>query len=178
MSNLKVDIVPAHGTTGSVGDLATRAAIGTILDDERYVSPTGFTPSQLRVNKRTSRVILVTDVLSPSLLLKALKDSNGRKPSLSDFGPPPFKMILPLNMLKNHVASDNVRNFDTPAADRASRRIAAPAASAEIRHQDNRLDKTSDTDISSSVFFDSHDDDDDDDDDDEDYDLAAGRPGS
>jgi hypothetical protein len=164
MSNLKVDIVPAHGTTGSVGDLATRAAIGTILEDQRYVSPTGFTPSQFRVNKRTSRVILVTEVLSPSLLLKELKDRNGRKPCLADFGPAPFKMILPLNMLKNHVASDHVRNFDTPAVDiRTSRRITAPAASTDIRHQDNRLDKTSDTDISSSVLFDSQDD--------EEYDL-------
>ena len=161
MSNLKVDIVPAHGTTGSVGDLATRAAIGTILDDEDYVSPTGFTPSQFRVNKRTSRVVLVTDVLSPSLLLKALKDSDGRKPCLSDFGPPPFKMILPLNMVKNHVASGHVRNyFDTPVVvDRTSRRITAPAASTDIRHRDNRLDKTSDTEISSSILFDGQEDD-------------------
>jgi hypothetical protein len=158
MSNLKVDIVPAQGTAGSVGDLATRAAIGTILEDQRYISPTDFTPSQFRVNKRTSRVILVTEVLSPALLLKELKDSNGRKPCLADFGPAPFKMILPLDMLKNHIASDHVRNFDTPAADRTSRRIAAPAASADVRHQDDQVDKTSDTNISSSILFDSQDD--------------------
>jgi hypothetical protein len=92
------------------------------------------------------------------LLLKELKDGNGRKPCLADFGPAPFKMILPLNMLKNHIASDHVRNFDTPAADRTSRRITAPAASADIRHQDDGADKTSDTDISSSILFDSQDD--------------------
>jgi hypothetical protein len=94
----------------------------------------------------------VTAVLSPSLLLKALKDSNGRKPCLDDFGPAPFKMILPLNMLKNHVASDHVRNFDMPVVGRtSSRRITAPASSTIIRHRDDRLDKTSDTEKTSDT---------------------------
>jgi hypothetical protein len=132
MSNLKVNIVPAHGTAGSVGDLATTVAIGSILEDQCHISPTGFTPSQFRVNKRTSRVILVTGVLSPALLLKELKDGNGRKPCLADFGPALFKMILPLNMLKNHIASNHVRNFNAPAADRTSRRITLPLASSNL----------------------------------------------
>jgi hypothetical protein len=95
-----------------VGGLATRAAIGTILEDQHYLSPTGFTPSQFRVNKRTSRVILVTAVLSPALLLKALKDSDGRKPCLADLSPAPFKMIIPLNMLRNHITSNHVHNLE------------------------------------------------------------------
>jgi hypothetical protein len=50
--------------------------------------------------------------------------------------------------------------FDMPVVDRtASRRITAPATSTDIGHRDDRSDKISDTNILSSILFDSQDDD-------------------
>ncbi|KAI2504218.1 hypothetical protein MHU86_10241 [Fragilaria crotonensis] len=106
--NLHVDIVPAHG---NVASMATRAAVGTLLDVSSCESPHGVTPRRVKPNQN-SRVVKITSVDSPSLVVPGLKKVlNKEGVCLRDFGVPPFLIILPLKMLKHHVDSHLVRIF-------------------------------------------------------------------
>ncbi|KAI2504201.1 hypothetical protein MHU86_10224 [Fragilaria crotonensis] len=105
--NLHVDIVPAHG---NVASMATRAAVGT-PDVSSRESPHGVTPRRVKPNQN-SRVVKITSVDSPSLVVPGLKKVlNKEGVCLRDFGVPPFLIILPLKMLKHHVDSHLVRIF-------------------------------------------------------------------
>jgi hypothetical protein len=75
-ANVVVDIVPPHCNRRPtsaprgycVADLATCAAIGQILPDRTVDYPAEFTPQKIKVGEST-RVVEITQVLAPSLLL-------------------------------------------------------------------------------------------------------------
>jgi hypothetical protein len=66
--NLEVDIVPSHG---NVASMASRAAVGTISDVALCVCPDGVVPGRVKPNQN-SRVVTITSVLSPSLVVPGL----------------------------------------------------------------------------------------------------------
>lgn len=108
--NLQVDVVPSHG---NVASMATRAAVGMLSDAPFCKSPDGVIPSQVKPNQN-SRVVAITSVVSPSLVVPGLKKGSKTKREsvcLRDFGTPPFTIVLPLKMLKHHVDSTMVRIF-------------------------------------------------------------------
>ena len=137
-----VDIVPPHARTNRnqpsggyrVGDLATRAAIGTILPDSTAINATGITPRQVKTGNGT-RLVKVTKVLAPSLFVPkhGIVGSDGRKQnaSLSDFGEVPFVALLPLTALKPHIESNSVRTYhEAPPTEPSYHHITPPARSA------------------------------------------------
>ena len=95
------DVVPSHG---SVAILATRAAVVMIEEPAAWTTPHGCKPPMLNETAARRRV-LVTEVLAPSLVVPGVK-KHSKPMCLGDFGPPPFLMMLPLNMLKVHVNGD------------------------------------------------------------------------
>ena len=108
LPNLEVDIVPSHG---NVASMATRAAVGSISNEMNFESPDGITPRRVKQNAH-SRVVKVTSVMSPSLVVPGFKKANKKgKVCLRDFGAPPFLIVLPLKMLKHHVDSPSIRTF-------------------------------------------------------------------
>jgi hypothetical protein len=84
---LEVDIVPSHG---NVASMATRAAVGSISDSTICASPDGITPRHVKQNAH-SRVVKVTSVMSPALVVPGFKKANRKgKVCLRDFGATPF----------------------------------------------------------------------------------------
>lgn len=110
MPNLVVDVVPSHG---NVASMATRAAIGQLLDGKLGChSPVGITPAFVKPNQHTC-VVTITSIMSPSLVIPGYKKTaNGNnKACFGDFGRAPFKIVLPLKMLKPHVDSPTIRTL-------------------------------------------------------------------
>ena len=98
---MMVDVVPKHGYAP---DMATRGAVGTITRYSNFVSPAGFTPALLKTNAGKSRIIKVTKVYSPFLLVPGMK-KNDMAACLVDFGKPPIHIIVTFGMLKQKVES-------------------------------------------------------------------------
>jgi hypothetical protein len=90
------------------------------------VSPDGFTPALLKTNAGKSRIIKVTKVYSPFLLVPGMK-KKGKAACLGDFGEPPFNIIATFGMLKLHVESDCVRSFPRRLDGQAPPRVTPPA---------------------------------------------------
>ena len=129
---MKVDIVPPHargkprqparGFGLHVADLTTRAAIGKISADIRVINPGGIEPPYSQAVPENSVVVEVEEVLAESLLLPRYKSSHDKrqKISLKEFGEAPFKLVLPVSMLRLHVdaasqAGSDARNLETIA---------------------------------------------------------------
>ena len=119
----EVDVVPKHGYAP---DMATRGAVGTITKYSTFVSPDGFTPALLKANAGKSRIVKVTKVYSPFLLVPGMK-KNGKAACLGDFGEPPFNIIATFGMLKLHVESEHVRSFPRPVDAQVPPRVTPPA---------------------------------------------------
>ena len=116
---LAIDIVPPHSRTARnkavrgyrVGDLATRAAIGTIVDDEKASNPANITPLYTKTSTKT-RVVEVKEIVAPSLIVPGHfigKGKSKRPACLSDFETP-FRVVLPLTMMRDHVT--HVRTYE------------------------------------------------------------------
>ena len=107
---LEVDVVPAHG---SVANLATRAAVGTLQALAEWQPPSGMKPRKMQPTANRC-LVQITKVLAPSLIVPGLKKDDGERVSLRDFGNAPFCVMLPLSMVKGHVDSADVRVTDAP----------------------------------------------------------------
>jgi hypothetical protein len=84
--------------------MATRAGAGFISEETICESPTGITPKRVKQNTH-SRVIKVTSVLEPLLVVPGYKIAKG-KVCLRDDGVPPFFIALPrLKIPKHHLDS-------------------------------------------------------------------------
>ena len=120
---LLVDIVPPHARNNrlralrgyAVGDLATRGAIGRIVDDSTVSNPSNIKPQHAKTNS-DQRVVEVTTVLAPSLCVPGHTIGKEKtKACLGDFdkgGKSSFRVVLPLTMLRKHEASSQVRTYD------------------------------------------------------------------
>lgn len=102
--DVAVDVVPGHGC---VSVMATRGAIGTVQEQTPWKPPHNMSPALLNPT-RARCLVKVTSVLAPGLVVPGMK-KHGSAVTLGDFGAPPFCVMLPLKMLKEHVASDNIR---------------------------------------------------------------------
>ena len=96
------DLVPRHG---SVAVMATRAAAARVITPtSMWRSP--FDGKPLKVTA-TRRMVEVTEVYAPSFVISGVK-ADGRSAQLSDFGAPPFQLVVPLTMLAPHVPREEV----------------------------------------------------------------------
>jgi hypothetical protein len=127
---LAIDIVPGHTPRTGVAELSTRGAMGKILPQQLVLSYSPeISPSRVRSNDET-RLVEVSHVLAPSLCVPGYTCNGGsgnRAATLSDFGPPPFRVALPLTMLKVHVDSDTIRTYGQAAVRISTRRITPPS---------------------------------------------------
>eukprot|EP00956_Cyclotella_meneghiniana_P003609 scaffold4428_cov57-Cyclotella_meneghiniana.AAC.1 len=106
----RVDIVPRYG---SVMCMATRAATGRIIDAEHCESPDGIAQAKVRAGRGMAAVQLET-VYSPALEIPYYrKNGSPEKPTLADFGT--TQLVLPIQMLKEHVQSESVRPYSLDA---------------------------------------------------------------
>jgi hypothetical protein len=106
--NQEVHIVPLHG---NVASMATCAGFGNISDATICDSPDGIMPKRVKQNVH-SRVIKVTSVLSPSLVVPGYKIAKRKgKVYLGDLRVPLFLIVLSLKMLKQQVDSPLIRTF-------------------------------------------------------------------
>mmetsp|Transcript_46491 Transcript_46491/g.108496 ORF Transcript_46491/g.108496 Transcript_46491/m.108496 type:complete len:192 (+) Transcript_46491:318-893(+) len=94
---LAVDIMPAHG---SMSTQATRAARAVIVQSAAttWSPPTGYTPASMEA-KPTHRLVRVTEVNLPALVVPRVKGPNRNPSTLGSFGAPPYHFLLPLTML-------------------------------------------------------------------------------
>jgi hypothetical protein len=101
-----VDVVPRFG---SVACMATRAATGHIIDANYCQSPSGV--AQTKVKASSGMVAIQLDTIySPSLQVPYYrKDGTSTSPTLEDFGL--GQLVLPVQMLKEHVRSESVRIY-------------------------------------------------------------------
>ena len=129
---LEVDVVPAHG---SVANLATRAAVGTLQALAEWQPPSGMKPRKMQPTANRC-LVQITKVLAPSLIVPGLKKDDGDRVTLRDFGNAPFCVMLPLSMVKGHVDSADVRVTDAPIVRPAMASVGDTdaAASADMRH--------------------------------------------
>jgi hypothetical protein len=90
-----IDIVPPRG---SVAVLATCGANATIEAPAIWTAPPRCRPPLFSPTPNR-RLVTVTNVLAPSLVVPGLRDENGERMTLGDFGSTPFSISLPLTML-------------------------------------------------------------------------------
>ena len=117
-----VDVVPSHG---NVGVLATRGARATIAESKQWDTPRFFAPRNLKAT-RTRRLVTVTEVFAPSMIVPGVKNAQRQRLTLGDLGEPPFSVMLPLAML----APPSTRRRATPAAAPGAAAVTAPGAAA------------------------------------------------
>jgi hypothetical protein len=94
-----------------------QAAIGKIVDDMEVTNPADITPLHVKSSAKT-RVVEVTKVLVPSLIIPGHfvgKGKNKRPACLCDFsgaGKTSFWVLLPLMMMRDHVASTHMCTYE------------------------------------------------------------------
>jgi hypothetical protein len=98
----RVDIVPK---SGNVACMATRAATGIISTAEPCDSPDGVTPTSVTPGKKHS-VVVIEEIYSPSMKIPRYK-KGGTSATIIDFKD--RAVVVPVTMLKEHVASDSIR---------------------------------------------------------------------
>lgn len=128
----RVDVVPR---SGSISCMATRAATGTIVDLEMIDSPDGVIPKVAKPGKN-SVVVHIEKIYSPSLKVPRFKN-NGAAAIIQDFEDKPI--VLPIQMLKEHVASETVRatpeNGGREHPVENQRRVSPPSSQHNTPHQ-------------------------------------------
>ena len=113
----RVDIVPRFG---GVACMATRAATGKIVDASYCDSPEGISQSRVKVGPGMVTVMLET-IYSPSLEVPHYRKTDKKgKPTLGEFGL--RQIVLPIQMLKDHVEVDSVRVYQSDDRSSASSR--------------------------------------------------------
>ena len=105
----KVDLVPRHG---NVACMATRAATGYIIDNSAICqSPDGIVQKEVRAGNGMVAIQL-EQIYSPGLKLPHYrKEGCTASPTLADFGT--GRVVVPVQMLKEHVTSDLIRAYPT-----------------------------------------------------------------
>ena len=126
---LAIDLVPPHGT---VAIMSTRAAIGSIGG---AAAGGGWEPPQGMVLKRRKglemRLMHVTEVLAPHLILPGLKKDGGRAAvCLGDFGAAPFSVLVPLTMLGCHADRRTMPGIGSPPSSPAVNRQSGASVAA------------------------------------------------
>ena len=116
--NMDVDVVPSKG---NVLCMASRAAIGVLLNDDSIMAYPAKFSIPTAAQQHNSVKVQINKVLAPSLIVPNIK--MGRcDVCLGDFGEAPFTLHLPLKMLKHHDIRTNIRitpDHETrPALDR------------------------------------------------------------
>jgi hypothetical protein len=105
-----VDLVPWNGSVACMAT-RTRAASGIIVDDIICYSPPGITQKKVRAGQGMVTIKL-EKVYSPSLQIPYYTRSGAReKPMLAEFGL--GKIVVPVQMLKDHVNSGSIRITET-----------------------------------------------------------------
>ncbi|GFH49181.1 hypothetical protein CTEN210_05657, partial [Chaetoceros tenuissimus] len=121
---MKVDIVPAHG---SVMCMMSRAAIGEILHDTSCVVPILDCDTDRLEATSNTRIVRITKVCAPSLIIPNIKKSNGENVTLGDYQQhygleEPFVTRVSVKMLTAHAAArqrlqfTNTRTQTQPAS--------------------------------------------------------------
>ncbi|KAL7491648.1 hypothetical protein ACHAWT_002097 [Skeletonema menzelii] len=109
----KVDLIPKNG---SVACMATRAATGTIVQRNEYNCPEGYWFKTRQGRRKSvavgkgSFIVKIDTIEAPGLVLpNYIKPSepSAKEVTLGDVGAK--EILVPLAMLKEHVACDNVR---------------------------------------------------------------------
>jgi hypothetical protein len=98
----RVDVVPK---SGSMSCMATRAATGTIVVSAPCESPNGVTPKSVNPGKNHA-VVDIEKIYSPSMKMPRYK-KDGTSATINDFQG--SVVVVPITMLKEHVASDAIR---------------------------------------------------------------------
>ena len=117
---VKIDLVPATGTM-SAACLATRSAIGIIVDASECKSPSGVTPELAKAGDGCV-VVQFDRILSPGLKLPRYKH-DGESATLSHFQD--ARAVVPVRMLRAYTESDKVRS--TPI-DEPCQRVTIPVS--------------------------------------------------
>jgi len=144
--------------------------------------PSQFEPGKIKISENT-RVVEVTEVLGPSLLLPGVKINTGtvaQRACLGDFVQPggsPFHLVLPLSMLKRHVDDQAVRVYGNTAAIIHQHRVTPPSGKSEVNADLEREAimvevAEDDEDLARLLSGNKHHDADEDDNDDDEYDEA------
>ncbi|CAJ1958312.1 unnamed protein product [Cylindrotheca closterium] len=111
-AGLCIDVAPLRG--GALSMVATRCATGTLTEQtyDEWEVPSDMRLDTGQINKRRYRVVNVCSVVAPHYIVPYVKKKESGGPvCLDDFGAPPFFVILPLTMLKQHIESDTIRPF-------------------------------------------------------------------
>ena len=94
--------------------MATRAAMGVVVDLNNFVSPSGISPKAYRQGQNNVAVEIET-IHSPLFRIPKYKSiSTGQDATLADVGK--AVILVPLTMLREHVNSPSIRDTPAPAA--------------------------------------------------------------
>ena len=105
-----IDLVPRNG---NVACMATRAATGRIVEIDTCQSPEGIVQKKVKAGNGMVAIQL-TKIYSPGLKLPHYKKEGSLSPlTLADFGN--GQVVVPVQMLKEHVASASVRVYPIDA---------------------------------------------------------------
>jgi hypothetical protein len=96
-----VDILPSNGSTQL---MTARAATARIVTGDSWNTPSGCTPQVLRRTPTRHMVMVEVTELYASALKVPYLTRGGEKVTFGDLGQTPFTVMLPLRMLKPHVA--------------------------------------------------------------------------
>ena len=107
--DMAVTVAPPHGST--VCMLLSIGGYGRIVGYGTHLSPYNMEPKQINATESVQQVIVeVEQVLAPSLIIPLYKTTSpalSSRPStkvyLGDFGKAPFKIVIPLKMLRQVV---------------------------------------------------------------------------
>jgi hypothetical protein len=128
----KIDLVPIHG---SASTMATRAATGYILEDTQCNSPNDILPKSVRAGEG-SVIVEIIEVYSPGLKIPRYKHKLSQsQASLKHFNG--YKLVVPVNMLKEHIESDKIRS--TPIEDSNTIACCVTTPDAEVVEEHNPL---------------------------------------
>ena len=152
-----VDIAPPYVRTTrkakngyNVTDIATRAATGRIVASNRVTYPDNIEPRYAQSVPGNSVVVEVSQVYSKALKVPEHRLNNRTAATLGDFGDEPFKVVLPLTMLRRHIElSENdaigviLRTYEPPRSEvtrNRTRPSSSVAKKAAPPFSDNRAD--------------------------------------
>lgn len=84
---------------GSISIRSSRIAAATIVEGTTWSAPPGFKP--LKLANTSGRVLVeISKIAAPSAIIPDVRNSNGKTATLSDFGPPPFRIMIPATMTR------------------------------------------------------------------------------
>ena len=111
-----VDVVPVHGSQST---LSTRVAVCRVVPEyQDYKHPSWC--SKFPTRKPSNHLVVITDVYAKNFVVPTYRKGE-QFVTLSDFGDPPFELILPVKALAPHhvldVAHDVIESLPPPDTD-------------------------------------------------------------